>query len=282
MLIQSIAGVVKLQISKWLKSPKAWISFVLLFLVVGGMANDYVKCARHLGTSIQVFEIFVMVCSYRVSFMFYIFGLALLLSDAPFFDDNASYYISRLKSRKWQLGVSTYILFACFLYAATILIVSFAFSFGILSIKNEWSQVAEAVSNNAVPIATGQGIYIAPNVMHAYSPTIAMLCQFLLLLLYGYLIGMLIYTVNLTTKRGMGFIVAVAFHALMFVISLDNLPTIRYFSLYNHASLSAQTGTISFGIAVAVLSFLSIGITVVGKHMIAKADIAPATLNWIE
>ncbi len=282
MLTKSIGHVIYLQLSKWYRSPKAWLSFVLLIVIVGGMANDYARCAHSVGSQIQISEVFVAVCSYRVSFMFYVFGLSLLLSDAPFFDDNAVYYISRLGRKHWHFGIVAYIFLASFLYAVVILAIGLPFTLAKLSLHNEWSQVTHLISKNSLSIDVGQGIYISPAIIKAYTPYEAMLMQLLLLILYGCFMSMMIYVVNLATKKGAGIIVALAVHVFMLVLSLDNLPIARRFSLYNYANLASIADSSSFVVASLILFSLNLLMATMSFYLIKNTDIAPATFQWIE
>lgn len=270
-----------LQMSRWRASPKNWIALILIGLIVGGMALDYRRAAEYVDANVQFLEIGIMLLSYRVSFMFYIFGLALMLSDAPFFDDNTIYYISRMGATKWQLCSSAYILTLAAFYAIFIAFLGVLFMAGKVVLTNGWSPVATALAIEHLPIALGQGIYFPQDILARYSPISAFIIQYVLAVLYGYLMGMIIAICNLRLKRSVGFIAAAALHALMLVISLDNLPFFRHFSLYNYACLSNQKDAASTLISALILLTLDLALTFYGIRCIQKTDITTASISWI-
>lgn len=270
-----------LQCSKLKVAPKCWIAVVLVGLIVGGMAVDYMRCADYLQAPVQASEVTVMFFSYRVTFMFYIFGLALLLSDAPFFDENAIYSISRMSGSRWMKCVSKYILMMSLSYTVFISLVGLLFTLGYVTWSPEWSVPAQTIASSQVPIGLGQGIYFDKGMLQAFSPYGALVMQYALAILYGYFMGMLIAVCNLGFKKNVGFIVAVSLHAIMLVISLDNLPVFKYLSLYRYACLAMQGSVASFGQSFAVLFSLDLLITLCGFKVMKHADISTTTIAWL-
>ncbi|MEG1358741.1 MAG: hypothetical protein RSE23_03645 [Clostridia bacterium] len=270
-----------LQCSKMKTTPKFWIAVVLTFLITGGMALDYLRSAAYLNASIQVCEVAIMFFSYRVTFMFYIFCLAFILSDAPFFDGNTIYYISRMSGSRWMRCVSKYILFVAATYALYIFIIGCILTVGRMSLAPSWSVSAQAIAANQLQIGLGQGIYFERSIIDLFSPYAAFIIQYFLVVLYGYFIGIIIAILNIRMKHNVGFIAGVALHALMLVLSLDNLPMLRYFSLYNYACLSAQSSIGSVWISAAILVLLDLALTRYGIRVTKSADISTTTLEWI-
>ena len=270
-----------LQCSKIKTSPRLWIAIVLTFLIAGGMALDYNRVAEYMNEGIQICETAIMFFSYRVTFMFYIFGLCLILSDAPFWDENTIYYISRMSGKRWMLCVFKYIFVVSLLYTVFISSVGVLFTIGRVAFSTEWSASAQAVAYDEVFIGQGQGVYFSDMVLKMYSPYGAFFRQMILIVLYGYFMGSIVTIYNITFRSNAGFVAAVSLHALMLVISLDNLPVFKHFSLYNYASITTQRDGTSFLLSVIILIVIDIAISFYGLRAIRKADISTTTMEWI-
>lgn len=270
-----------LQCSKAKSSPKLWVTIILTALIIGGMALDYCRVAEYLNESIQMFEVPIMFFSYRVTFMFFVFGLCLILSDAPFWDENTIYYLSRMSGSRWMLCVSKYTFLMSTLYTMFIIIAGMLFSAGRLTFSLNWSAPAKAIASYEIQIGQGQGIFFDEAIISVFSPCVALIKQSLLIVLYGYLLGMIVTAFNIRFKSSAGFVVAVSVHALMLVISLDNLPILGHLSLYNYASLTSQQSMMPFVQAVLILLFADLGITWLGFRSIRHADISTTTMEWI-
>lgn len=270
-----------LQCSKMKTSPKLWIAVIITSLISSGLSIDLHRSAEHLNSTIQICEPAIVFFSYRVTFMFYIFGLCLILSDAPFWDDNTIYYISRMSGRRWMNCIAKHVMLLSVLYAAFISVTGLLFAIVNISFQPAWSTTAHAIAYGNLRVGQGQGIYIPEVLIESTTPYIAFLLQFILIVLYGYFMGVLIADINIRMKSNNGFVLAVSLHALMLVISLDNLPLYRYFSLINFTSLAFQDSPSTYVLSLLVLIVIDLYISWHCARGIAKADIAPATHEWI-
>lgn len=209
------------------------------------------------GDPLQMFEPFIYNSTdYFVNTLMFL-GLLLLLADAPFTEQSATYSLVRSSRLQWVMGKLMYIFLSCVIYyafslAVTVLAVSLDSFSG-----NAWSAPFYDILNsgnvNAFYLYVEGGSFVKE-----MSPCFAAFCAFVLELGYGFFCGSLLFLLNLSGSKVLGFAVLSSQHILgylqgwryfPFVISIfdrhsfevgDIYPTIT-FSVAYFCLLSAVT-----------------------------------------
>lgn len=260
MLIRTIVCVVRAQLQRWLRSPKAWIAFLMGMLIQANLSVDYLGQAAQLGYPIQITESFLLMVGNRAPQFGLIVAIALLFSDVPCMDGNAPYIIFRTRRTAWILGIIVYLLIGCFLYFLMMLLTGMLISAPSAFANNTWSPVIWILARRPDVIGMRLGYFIDLNTLNLMRPYQACLVQVVLLSLYGFSFSLVMLVINLRWNRGIGFAVAMLLHGVMLELHLDGHPVGYWLSLFTHASVSAHFSNDAVPLYVTGLIFSAIGL----------------------
>lgn len=206
--MRSILPFVGCNLKKLLTSPKPYILFLLLYIIlrigVGG-ANTYLD--NH-GQTLQAVELFIFSQSSTFFQLVFITGLMLLQGDAPFLQEGMSFRLIRTSRKKWLTGqmVSCVIISAVYLAVIELLLV-FLFR-NHISFQNQWSntiRLAAQTRTGGTAINIESQIAFPMDTLKAGTPyAIFGLTYLYNLLLYAFL-SLVVIICNLRFKAGVSY-----------------------------------------------------------------------------
>lgn len=241
-------------------SPRPY--FVLFFVYATlelcfGCAREYLAEA---GQQIQATEFFSIAVSSRIPQWVLIFGIVLLLGDAPFFHDGMECYILRSNRAKWLMGQMMFCIITIVEYVLVVVIMFLLMFSNFIVFKNEWSNIITLCCQ----VHSGRILGITMNItfpvelIQSGSPyTIFFIsCSYLILLML--FLCLLLMLCNLKMKVGMGYFVVVSI--LVLRLFVDNSLVSKYVYFFSPCNLAVVSGRIvtSYSIANTFLYFLSI------------------------
>ena len=248
-------SVMRWQFGTWLGSARMVVAFLVCAAASLLDSVKLMQFARASGDPLEIFEPFIYNSStlHIATLMF--LGLMLLLADAPFTEQSAMYSLVRCSRVQWVIGKLMYILLSCAVYYIFSLAVTATVAAPNAFAGNVWSSpFYELVMHDAA--ASSYYITVTPNLfMPAVSPYLAALCAFALNLGYGFFCGSLLFLINLSGSRVLGFAVLSAQHIISYLIQFRYLPF--FGSIFSNHGFGDGTNLPSVGFSCAYFCLLS-------------------------
>jgi len=219
--IKQVFRIYSLMVFERISQPRMYISFALgiVFFLVPAM-NLY-HYAINLDEYINISEIFIVSMNNQHNLVFFMLGLFLLLSDAPFLSNRITHVFVRISRSTWLIAQLFYIFISSAVYVVVItFLVSIAF-IGMCYAPNVWSNpIHLLVTNPSSAIQYGISFYGA-ELISKYLPWQALALNLLLVTLYGTVMGFLLFTFSIFRYRLLGFIVSMGIHVIGYMILRD-------------------------------------------------------------
>lgn len=117
--------------------------YIVLFAVYAGMELCFGGVRTYLadtGQTVQALEFFILASANRIPQWIFVFGILLLLGDAPFLQEGVEFYLMRSSRRDWLTGQVLYCLFVIFGYLVLVVGMFLVLFRGYLFFANEWSE----------------------------------------------------------------------------------------------------------------------------------------------
>ncbi len=217
--ISTILGITIQSFRKWTMDTRIYLLFLVVLLTIFSrtrelthMVHTYMDCA------INGFSIFPIIYSSGIGIAQFIilFCILLLYCNAPFFDNNQQFVVTRTGRRIWNMGQILYIQMAAFLF---VLLLYFTAIVGCIpevafSITS-WGKALEVLSRNPVL----EYLTINTTLIKQYTVIEAFFHQFFLLYLLTSFLGLLIYFCNLFFSEKIGLFIA------GFICCIDFIPS---------------------------------------------------------
>jgi hypothetical protein len=194
-------------------------------------------------------------------------AVVLLFCDAPFINSSTPYECIRAGKKRWVGAQLADVGVASLLFVVFLVLVSVLCLLPHLDFANEWGRVLYTLAQTNAG-AEYRGMPIWYSVMFRYSPLAAMGLASLILYLQTALVGLVIFTLNLVTKRGVGVVAGLLLAFMPAVAQIVYVPRVYYFAPTAWANLavldmSGTSGLPSLGYALGVLAGLIAALTIV-------------------
>ncbi len=222
------------QFRAWWGNPRVIAACVVCIGAALFHTVDMAHYAASLDEGVQFLEPYIYSRSERAMATLSFMGLILLLADAPFTEQSATYALTRVGRRSWVGGKLLYILLACVAYEAIALAVSGLWVASQGFAGNVWSFPFYQISFYGTP----KLLFENSAVLQTFSPFGAAALSLLLTVLYHFTVGLLLFRLNLTGSRVIGFAVVGAWHCLGYLwgsVSINRLFGFTHSLLSTHA-----------------------------------------------
>jgi hypothetical protein len=163
-------------------------------------------------------------------------GAVVLFCDAPFMNDMTPYECIRSGKKSWVSGQLLYVFAASLVYVLFLILVSILVFFPYMDLQNDWGRVINTLSRTSA--GSTLAFPISPIILTTYTPLEAIAASGSLLLLEVSFVGLVMFVVNLTTRRAGGVVIGLLFAFLpTFFESFAN-PWMYYFAPTTWANLA--------------------------------------------
>ncbi len=208
---------------KWFTDPRIYIAFFLGSLFIINHASNYILYARSINEPINFLEPFIYAMNTLECQVIVFASFILLISDAPFIDNNSVYILLRSKKEKWSTGIILYLLGSALLYLFVLTIVTILFGIFHAYVVNAWSDPIYTLAVYSPRNAHIEYEIAFPYIgfLQAYTPITAYFSTMFLQLGYYFFFALLIFLFNFQFKYHIGSIIGIIFHAISYVIILD-------------------------------------------------------------
>lgn len=201
---------------KWAGDYRVWTVAIFIFVINVYTIASFQDYANQIGTGIAPWIFIFYSNSWWAIKVMMFMPLLILFCDAPFIDSNQPYILARSKRKLWSLGQILYIVVATIIYFAVMMLLSVVLLVGNMELTSDWGKLLYTAANSA-----DNPLFIKEKILYYFTPFTGMLYSFILLCLSGIFIGLVIYVVNVLTKKsGFGILSGGAFIFWDVVVSM--------------------------------------------------------------
>lgn len=269
--------IAQLNFLHWKKNPKYSAAILYLILYSYNRLYGLGDYAASLGYSVSPWVFPFMPCM-GSSFLPFMLGYVLLISDAPFRTRQQRFIIQRTGKRAWILGQLLYILAVSICFTLLMWILSWLWLLPHLEWNCDWGRVIRTASLNGIPGTFGVYMEIPYTIIKNTHPFEVMIWSIGSMIAICFLIGIIMAACNLWLRKGWGAIIIATLTAISLVLdgSAQNPGPIRYilwisplnwmdYSLMGHTEQYLPSHAFAIlcpallGLALSILMFLTIG-----------------------
>ena len=209
---------------QWRRSPRIAVTFILAFILCFFLTDKIISFAGEQHTTMQIAEAFIWTFGDSHSILLSSLLLLILFADVPFITPATPFFLSRENKKIWVFGQMLYMMGATVIYMGFVLSSSCVPCMRMSYVNNIWSRTAAILAYSEA----GEGLNIpaAVNILEMSRPYTAMLCVFLLMLLYTLVLVVMMLFFNLWKGQIAGTAAVLIFSVFGFLLRPENIQTI--------------------------------------------------------
>lgn len=223
-------------------SKRVWMGYLVGIVIIMKQSFGYLRYADSMQESVNVLEAFIVAGNNYNTAMFLVLGWLLVISEAPFVNNNSLYLIYRTNKKNWNTAMLLYLFLQAAIYYGLLAGATVLLSAGNGFFANIWSEPL-------VELTKTGSVVTEFNVSFPYASFIKEVSVFqafgytgLLAFLYGLILGLLLYTFNLFSNQLVGAIAAFMFHFLGYEIMKEGFGFVIRYSLMARSVPVLQIG----------------------------------------
>jgi len=236
--VKTIALTARYNFSKWLSNPRY---LAILLLIVGFLINVYgpIRTFTNITKiSATPFSFPYLMSDWYINMIIF-FGVIFILCDAPFIDPQQPYVMIRTGKTAWANGQILYIFLTSAVYFLAITLLTILLLMPQVTFVNEWGKIWGTLAQTTAGEQFGVQLNISYLIMLHYSPLEALFYSLTISILAAFLLGLLMFILNLVTSHHyVGIIAAFAIDFLP-AFSRNRVPALQYLSPTSWANLTA-------------------------------------------
>ena len=209
---------------QWRRSPRLAVTFILAFILCFFLTDKIISFAGEQHTTMQIAEAFIWTFGDSHSILLSSLLLLILFADVPFITPATPFFLSRENKKIWVFGQMLYMIGATVIYMGFVLLSSCVLCMRMSYVNNIWSRTAAILAYSEAGEALN--IPAAVNILEMSRPYTAMLCVFLLMLLYTLVLVVMMLFFNLWKGQIAGTAAVLIFSVFGFLLRPENIQTI--------------------------------------------------------
>ena len=209
---------------QWRRSPRIAVTFILAFILCFFLTDKIISFAGEQHTTMQIAEAFLWTFGDSHSILLSSLLLLILFADVPFITPATPFFLSRENKKIWVFGQMLYMIGATVIYMGFVLLSSCVLCMRMSYVNNIWSRTAAILAYSEAGEALN--IPAAVNILEMSRPYTAMLCVFLLMLLYTLVLVVMMLFFNLWKGQIAGTAAVLIFSVFGFLLRPENIQTI--------------------------------------------------------
>lgn len=209
---RSVIAITYSNLCRWKRDYRVWLVLIFTAILIIESLKGYVAygVAENKKITFCMLPLLFQSCeiSLRSPKILLYIGFLLLLCDAPFLYENKPYVLSRSGRRKWWQGECLYILVTALFYAVFIALLSSLITIPAVTLENDWGTVLYDYITGTESRTVEQLLKEYPLQLGEPVRVVSMLypffCEgytFCTMVLSFYIVGLLMYAVNLVQKN---------------------------------------------------------------------------------
>ncbi|UUX33609.1 hypothetical protein [Fundicoccus culcitae] len=234
---KKVSRIAWLNIKKWRSSLRIIMIGILLVIFIHANLTNLIDFLNSVDIPITPW-VFPFLLEWRSQKLLLFLPLIFLFSDAPFIDKNQLYVVLRAGRLSWASGQILYILFASFIYFFIIIILTILMLIPNVTFDLQWGDAITTLSKTNAGDNFGVIIPFKRHILDYFSPLQAMFYSYLLSSLIGSILGMLMFVINVVSKKSvLGIIITSSM--VLFDVIIWSRGLLLWFSPVSWATLSA-------------------------------------------
>ncbi len=209
---------------QWRRSPRIAVTFILAFILCFFLTDKIISFAGEQHTTMQIAEAFIWTFGDSHSILLSSLLLLILFADVPFITPATPFFLSKENKKIWVFGQMLYMIGATVIYMGFVLLSSCVLCMRMSYVNNIWSRTAAILAYSEAGEALN--IPAAVNILEMSRPYTAMLCVFLLMLLYTLVLVVMMLFFNLWKGQIAGTAAVLIFSVFGFLLRPENIQTI--------------------------------------------------------
>lgn len=211
------------EMKEWVFSPRAILGILVGCVLYIQPTIRYVDLVSALGEKGNVVEPFIIFASSPQLFTFSLLGLLLLLSNAPFLNEQTPYLIIRASKMTWIKAQILYIMLSAVLYYLILFVATALVALRSGRFDNQWSKPFLLLSRQAPQylVSKYQLSFSFPEFASRYSPIGAAFSALAYNSLYAMILAMCLLTFNLWGKGQWGWVMCVIAHISGYLVMMN-------------------------------------------------------------
>lgn len=218
------------------------MGYLVGIVIIIKQSFGYLLYAESLQEPVNVLEAFIVAGNNYNTAMFLVLGWLLVISEAPFVNNNALYLIYRTKKKNWNNAMLVYLLFQAVIYYGILAGVTVLFSARNGYFANIWSNLLVELTKTGNTVTEFNVSFPYASFIKEVSAFQAFGCTWLLAFMYGLILGLLLYAFNLFSNQLIGAIAAFLFHFLGYEIMKEGFMLVIKYSLMARSVPVLQIG----------------------------------------
>lgn len=263
------------------RSPKVMIVLLLTVFFLMDFSRDLRGMCELYQTGVSPYIYIVYLTTWRGR-LFITLLMLILVSDAPFYNGSEIFLAVRVSKYQWLAGKFLLIAALSAIYQIVLMIISVLVFLPYVGISSQWGDIIEMYLEQGENMITADGIANMGNLLEN-SPIKVMFMQFILMVLFGILVGMCILILNGIFRNSVGTVllgIIVSADAYMtdlnFYIPMPELMTILPSSWLNPCDFFGTSG-MSFGksclyMTIMIVLLILVSIAVTKKNYLSVAE----------
>ena len=206
-------------LKKWPVNPRIYAVAAALVVFTGWQLHGLTRYAHAAGFAVAPW-VFPHILGYPIMILVDCSLIALMFSDAPFLDGHTPFVLIRTGRLHWVLGQLLYIIVAGLLYTLAYYLVTALLLIPNLQLTMDWGKILRTLaldSGSAAKYSISLEVFIDSNLVSKFSAVEATLLALGLHWLVTVFIGVLIFSLNLITRRSVGLIATGIFIFISYV-----------------------------------------------------------------
>ncbi len=187
-------------IRRWTANPRICVIMILGAMWIQFLVGPLLMFSQSVNVKITPWA-FPFTQTYWYPTMIIMLGVVLLFCDAPFMNNSTPYECIRGGKKRWVSGQLTYVMIASLIYVLFLVLVSILCLLPNIDFSGEWGKVYNTLAQTNAGPEYGVFIPISYNIILSYTPLEAMLLTSLMLFLETVFVGLVMFALNLVTKR---------------------------------------------------------------------------------
>lgn len=193
---------------KWTTNPRIYIIFIISFLYLHSILSPITNFCLTSGYRITPY-IFPYVMSQPITVLLIMLAVVLLFCDAPFIGEEQIYIIVRSGRIQWLFGCIIYIALASILFFLLIVLFTILIFLPTIELSSQWGKVIGTFAQTSLASQYGISIPFSQTIFTGYSPLQAMLLTFCNCCSISFVLGMIIFLLNLKFTKLTGTITSI-------------------------------------------------------------------------
>lgn len=222
--VKSVCSVTRNLLLHERRNLRTLMGFLLGMAVPLHWLKNFISYAVSCGKPVNILEAFVIIEHGNVNILFLVAGWLLVISDAPFINENTYFSLYRTSRRRWNTSMLLYIGVQALIYSLLVALPMVLFSCPVGYVGKLWSSpVYDLATDFTMEIGVEYDLSFPwLNMMRCMNVPQAFCVTLLLFFLYNLLLGVVLYTFNLLIGGVSGTVAAFIVHISGYLLYQDH------------------------------------------------------------